>query len=394
MSTLGGPNNVRDGLVLHIDAANNKCFRGEPTVNLRTDIQIVNYNTGQYVYHGLEQSGQFKGWYKLTATSTSFNKLIVAIAGISALANTTHTVSLEWVSPNNSLSFELNGTGGFGVVSDSIGETNRFFKTFTPKVNGTYNLYLRSADGSIGSIANGVMYFRNIQWEQKPYSTPYVNGTRGTTVDTGGGLIDLSKNGNNGENISGITYSSESNGCLVFDGTTGYINIPNNDNLVFGNNDFSVDMWIKTPITSVGEGSPSQWGPIISKGCSTSAPAGTWWLAQTSASSNGITFNASSTTGGTFVTSLSTTLPDGWHNITVKREGTTAYMYVDGGFLSSDNTSSSNLSSDAPLNICKTASASLKRVGATISNVKIYNRALSDAEILQNYNATKSRFGL
>jgi len=29
-----------------------------------------------------------------------------------------------------------------------------------------------------------------------------------------------------------------------------------------------------------------------------------------------------------------------------------------------------------------------------ISNVQIYNRALSDQEIKQNYNATKKRYGL
>ena len=29
-----------------------------------------------------------------------------------------------------------------------------------------------------------------------------------------------------------------------------------------------------------------------------------------------------------------------------------------------------------------------------ISNLQIYNRALSATEILQNYNATKSRFGI
>jgi hypothetical protein len=29
-----------------------------------------------------------------------------------------------------------------------------------------------------------------------------------------------------------------------------------------------------------------------------------------------------------------------------------------------------------------------------ISNIKYYNRALSTTEILQNYNAQKSRFGL
>jgi hypothetical protein len=29
-----------------------------------------------------------------------------------------------------------------------------------------------------------------------------------------------------------------------------------------------------------------------------------------------------------------------------------------------------------------------------MANVKIYNRALTSTEVLQNYNATKDRFGL
>jgi hypothetical protein len=32
-------------------------------------------------------------------------------------------------------------------------------------------------------------------------------------------------------------------------------------------------------------------------------------------------------------------------------------------------------------------------LSGNISNVQIYNRALSATEVLQNYNATKSRFG-
>jgi hypothetical protein len=33
-------------------------------------------------------------------------------------------------------------------------------------------------------------------------------------------------------------------------------------------------------------------------------------------------------------------------------------------------------------------------MNGSISNVQLYNRALSDIEVLQNYNATKGRFGL
>jgi hypothetical protein len=131
---------------------------------------------------------------------------------------------------------------------------------------------------------------------------------------------DLSRSGNNGTLVNNPTFDSANKGSIVFDGVDDFINCGNSPILVFGTLDFTVSIWIKTPIASTGEGSPSQWGPIVSKGCTTSAPAGTWWFAQNSTNNNRITFNISSTAGGTFVTATTTSvLTDGWHNILFTR---------------------------------------------------------------------------
>jgi hypothetical protein len=206
---------------------------------------------------------------------------------------------------------------------------------------------------------------------------------------------DLSGNNNNGTLINGLTFNSTNGGNLVFDGVDDYISISNNTNLIFGTGDFTVSMWIKTPITSVGEGSPSAWGPIISKGCTTSAPAGTWWFAQNSTNNNRITFNISSTAGDTFVTATTTSvLTDGWHNILFTRTGSTGYLYVDGVLTATDVTSDSDLSSTASLFIGATSPSLVKRTGMSLSQVQVYNRSLSVTEVQQNYNATKGRFNL
>ena len=205
---------------------------------------------------------------------------------------------------------------------------------------------------------------------------------------------DISRGGNNGTLTNGPTYSTDG-GSIVFDGVDDYVSIPNNNSLVFGNNDFTVSIWIKTPLASTGEGTPSQWGPIISKGCTTSAPSGTWWFAQTSTNSNRITFNISSNPGGTFVTATTTpTLLDGWHNIVFTRIGSTGSMYTDSTLTNTDTSSDSNLNSTTPLWIAGTSPSATKRTSMTLSQVQIYNRSLSAIEVLQNYNATKSRFGL
>jgi hypothetical protein len=208
--------------------------------------------------------------------------------------------------------------------------------------------------------------------------------------------LDKSGYGNNGTLINGPTFNSQNGGSIVFDGVDDFINCGNSPILVFGTLDFTVSIWIKTPIASTGEGSPSQWGPIVSKGCTTSAPAGTWWIAQSGILNNRLAFNAASTTGGTFVCYLETPpfLVDGWHNIIVIRSGIVSTMYTDGRLSSTDTSSDSNLSTTEPLYIGATSPQSSKKTSMSLSQVQIYNRALTVQEVQQNYNATKSRYNL
>jgi hypothetical protein len=202
--------------------------------------------------------------------------------------------------------------------------------------------------------------------------------------ETSSTWYDISGYNNSGSLINGPTFNT--NGWLTFDGVDDYVSINNNSNLVFGNGSFSVSIWIRTPITSSGEGTPSQWGPIVSKGCTTSAPAGTWWLAQNGINTNRITFNISSTAGGTFVCALTTnTLSDGWHNIVATRSGSTSFLYQDNRLVATDTTSDSNLTSTSPLFIGTNITSGIKYTNMALSQVSIYNRALSQAEILQNY---------
>jgi len=88
------------------------------------------------------------------------------------------------------------------------------------------------------------------------------------------------------------------------------------------------------------------------------------------------------------------TLIDGiWHNIVSIRSGTTHILYGDG----ITNTISNSVS-DNPLSSVKMAIGNWNTLNnsqsyrGNIAIVKYYNRALSPSEVLQNYNALKSRF--
>ena len=212
---------------------------------------------------------------------------------------------------------------------------------------------------------------------------------------SGTSWLDLSGKNNHGTLNSGPVFVSGNLGAFLFDGTDDFANFGTDTSLIIGNSDFAISIWIKTPISSVGEGSPSAWGPILSKGCSTSAPAGSWWFAQNSTNNNRITFNGSSEAGGTFIMALTTpTLADGWHNIVITRIGTNSYLYTDGVLGVTDSTSATNLSNTSALLIGNSAIGSNKRTSMTLSQVNIYNRALTASEIKQNFNATRGRYGI
>jgi hypothetical protein len=90
------------------------------------------------------------------------------------------------------------------------------------------------------------------------------------------------------------------------------------------------------------------------------------------------------------------TLEDGlWHNIVSMRSGTTHTLYGDGITNTSSNTVSSNVLVGVNLTIGNWYSlSSAQSFGGSIAVVKYYNRALSTNEVLQNFNALKTRFGL
>jgi len=91
--------------------------------------------------------------------------------------------------------------------------------------------------------------------------------------------------------------------------------------------------------------------------------------------------------GGTTITEVA------WINVGTTWDGSTLRVYLNGvldGSVSTSVTEIENLST--PLYIGQDTSPDFAR--GRISNAQIYNRALSATEVLHNYNALKSRFGL
>ena len=81
-----------------------------------------------------------------------------------------------------------------------------------------------------------------------------------------------------------------------------------------------------------------------------------------------------------------------WMNVAATYDGTTPLIYVNGV---SQTLGSETATAAGAANKCyigRTAYSTPYYFDGKMANVKIYNRALTSTEVVQNYNATKSRF--
>jgi len=79
-----------------------------------------------------------------------------------------------------------------------------------------------------------------------------------------------------------------------------------------------------------------------------------------------------------------------WHVIDVTYDGTNGRVYKDGVFLQSGP-----LATLVTTNIVKIGKYDTNwNWNGDMGNIRIYNRPLTDAEVLQNFNSQKSRYGI
>ena len=83
-----------------------------------------------------------------------------------------------------------------------------------------------------------------------------------------------------------------------------------------------------------------------------------------------------------------------WMNVAATYDGTTPLIYVNGvsQTLTGQITAAAGVANKCYIG--RIAYSTPYYFNGKIANVKIYNRALTSTEVLQNYNATKDRFGL
>jgi len=202
---------------------------------------------------------------------------------------------------------------------------------------------------------------------------------------------DLSRTGVNGTLINGPTFNSGNGGSIVFDGVNDYVDCGNIFN--FERTDsFSINAWVN--ITSL-----SLFRIIIAK--MDISFRGYAFIVDPNGELVFILRNTPTTNSLLVRTNINLVSTNNWFNITVTYSGNSLPSGVNFYINSTphpvativNNTLTQTIISSASLAIGRRASNDSFILGR-IAQTTIYNRALTAQEVLQNYNATKSRFGL
>ena len=195
----------------------------------------------------------------------------------------------------------------------------------------------------------------------------------------GSGTIwyDKSGNNNNGTLTNGPTFSG---GSIVFDGVDDYVDTTFKASISIGNgNPFTISAFFKTgnmtqQMLVACPDSPRFYIEVFNR----SGVLVSHW---------GIGNNNNSSTS-TAIINLNQI-----YNYVTTYDGNIAKGYLNGVLTDTDTIGSQSYNTYF-LQIGKYASFLPLYLSGSMYTTQIYNRALSASEVLQNYNATKSRFGL
>jgi len=293
-------------------------------------------------------------------------------------------------SPSDSTAGFYDMTTGLQITGLSTGNVsyNAVWVSGTAKTQFRYYLYY-STDSNVA------MSWYQTRIDKIDGNEPSITDMLNQCPDT---LHNLTGNGYNLKTRNGLTYNS-TNKAVTFNGSTDWIQLPTpNIASASGTNNSTVIVFCK-PDSS---GSDNSYVGLVSWGTrSTSTPSTARLL---SLYKSGSTYYVSSAFwGNDYVPNNLSVQANAWNFIAMVSRATatsnnvTFYRGNSSGFASVTGSSSS---ASKTLNTPDGSFA----VGVTdypgryfkgdIALVQVYNRELSQAEVLQNYNAQKSRFGL
>ncbi len=404
MSAHANPNIVTDGLAFMYDTNSGKSYKGEPAVNLwdsMLNTQSLRSHTkhywnghkwledATYSHPGVDgPKGTYLGLvFKHTSGSLnstwSGNSYGYMLRDIVCTSGATFTQSC-WIYASTdcdvtaipsviegesggettvtgySASYDLTNKGTWQVTSKkatSDGNT-RFIPLYPQKSGVTDGSFSGFFMWSLPQVVAGSNVVKPIQ--------------PGTTRSDTQGLLDLTKNST--INISNASF--DSNAQITFDGTDDYIDL---GDLGLGAGSFTVEAVIYPKASST-------YHVFFRKGDSSTSNSNMDWSMgydynQFHVRTQNASVSINEYAGASFV--------NNYGHVTLTYDGSTIRMYLNGSEVSNKTVTLANNYSNYSIGRGINNYAQLD-----VKTIKVYNKTLTASEVLQNFNATKSRFGL
>ena len=384
MSSHCNPNIVEDGLVFLYDVDDIQSYKGEPTENLTpvgdrtltTALQRQSYHIAPWTYSletningradvlkiyinptGSESSQPYAD-FGLQAYKSGGSQIgdVYAVTFDYYVTKSTNTPSLLVAYANGHKSPTSAAAASLGTITTTDLGNGWVRATRIATITTAGNTHWRF--GLNSNYNETEVYVDNFQVELKSHATPFVDGTRSATQ----GLLD--RTGTTTIDISNVSF--DSNAQMVFDGTDDYLDC---GNIGISSSKVTFAAWIKF--------SGSSTEHIID------ASGNACHLAILG--NKPYFFN-----GATYHTDADVITNGVWYYLTGVQSDTND-IYIN-GVLSSSKNSDRNISV-SNVNIGRWQNGG-RYFNGDIAFAQIYNRALTAAEVLQNYKSTKSRFNL
>jgi hypothetical protein len=342
--------------------------------------QWTTANSGNSFYFGFQNSDvRFTdNWNPITVAGAGNTNVWMNLVGV-------YTVSNAYIYLNGSLAatkgsgFTYTGTGP--LIIGRQGELNAEY--FDGNISNVliYNRALSATEVSQNYEAQKSRFANSIVQQgiilNLDAGNPFSYAGAGTT------WFDVSGNSYNGTLIGSPSYTSNNNGGIIFDSNAKYGTLPTSG-LAFGTGQFAIEVWVYSTAAVTNN---------VIYASQSSNVAG--FVALFYPSGLGFSLTDFNSVGVRTTTTHQTAVSQNtWYHVVGIRNASNQYIvYVNGVASTTNATATTSLTTAAP-QIASNPATTGERFTGTIASLRLYNRSLSADEVLQNYNATKGRFGL
>jgi len=201
---------------------------------------------------------------------------------------------------------------------------------------------------------------------------------------------DLSGNGNNGTFVGTTTFDSSTNSISFDSGSNTYVQTPFNSLLT----DISISVWFNAQVQDSDSGSLLR--PIVMLGdFLTQGPLEISIIRPGDVNVGRLRFEIGSDAPAYRYVTNERYDDQNWHNAVLVKDNTTMNVYIDGNLeVSQVNDDDILYDTSIALRIGGGTSATARRFLGKVATTSVYNRALIEPEVQQNFNALRGRYGI